>query len=67
VQRLKDIEAELNTIDTDTLETEENEIRKNLRNPASLDTIEKKFRELRAKVKKRDEYRKTAPGLSDLV
>lgn len=66
VERLKEIEKELSTLDVDSLEIEANEIIKHLKYPAKLPIVEKNLKELKIKIEKRDAYRKTVPGLSDL-
>ena len=65
IQRLKELERELNSLNTEGLESEANAIRSKLKDPKKVEEIEKDIEALKEKIKEREEWKKTTPGLFD--
>ena len=65
IQRLKELERELNSLNTEGLESEANAIRSKLKDPRKVGEIEKDIKALKEKIKEREEWKKTTPGLFD--
>ena len=65
IQRLKELERELNSLNTEGLEAEANAIKSKLKNPKKVEEIERDIEALKEKIKEREEWKKTTPGLFD--
>ena len=65
IQRLKQLERELNSLNTEGLEAEANAIKSKLKNPKKVEEIERDIEALKEKIKEREEWKKTTPGLFD--
>lgn len=65
IQRLKELEIELNTLDVEGLEDKALDIRRNLKNPSKLPELEAKIKQLKKAIADRAEWKKTLPGLLD--
>ncbi|GEM_PF-6336261 len=65
VQRLKQLERELNSLNTEGLESEANAIRSKLKDPKKVEEVERDIATLRVKIGEREEWKKTTPGLFD--
>jgi len=65
IQRLKELEKELNSLNTEGLEPEANAIKSKLKDPKKVEEIEKGIATLKVKIKEREEWKKTTPGLFD--
>jgi len=65
IQRLKELEVELNFLNTEGFESEANAIKSKLKDPKKVEEIEKDIAALKVKIKERKEWKKTTPGLFD--
>jgi len=65
IQRLKELEIELNSLNTEDLESEANAIKSNLKDPKKVEEIDIDIEALKAKIKEREEWKKTTPRLFD--
>ena len=60
IQRLKQLERELNSLNSEGLEADTNAIKSKLKDPKKAEEVEKAFHELKEKINEKDIKRKVA-------
>jgi tetratricopeptide (TPR) repeat protein len=65
IMRLKQFEIELKSLNVEGLESEANAIKSKLKGPKRVEEIEADIEILKVKIKEREEWKKTTPGLFD--